>query len=100
MTSESQTAAYEACAAAANCTDLTMNNTIFLLTADGTVATDNPDVCESVGTSCVPGPAYYVDECITNGYPFSSLGISAGNSVRPALAFALACVSAAIAAFA
>ena len=38
---------------------------------------------------------------MTNGYPFSSLGkASAGNSVRPALAFALACVSAAVAAFA
>ena len=97
----SQTAAYEACAAAAaNCADQTMNNTISLLTADGTVMTGNPEVCGSVGTSCVPGPAYYADECITNGYPFSSFGISAGNSVRPALAFALACVSAAVAAFA
>ena len=100
LTSESQTAAYEACAAAADCEGPTTNNTVSLLTADGTVTTGNPNVCESVGTSCVPGPAYYADECITNGYPFSSLGISAGNSVRPALAFALACVSAAIAAFA
>ena len=96
----SKTAAYEACAAAADCAGLTMNNTISLLTADGTVMTANPEVCGSEGTSCVPGPFYYADECITNGYPFSSLDRSAGNSVRPALAFALACVSAAIAAFA
>ena len=68
--------------------------------------TANPSVCESVnasiwGTSCKPEMWYYADECMTNGYPFSSLGkASAGNSVRPALAFALACVSAAVAAFA
>ena len=97
----SQTAAEEACTAAADCAGLTMNNTISLLTADGTVMTANPSVCEVYGTSCTPQLFYYADECMTNGYPFSSLGkSSAGNSVRPALAFALACVSAAVAAFA
>ena len=102
----SQTAAEEACTAAADCAGLTMNNTVSLLTADGTVMTANPGVCESAdasiwGTSCKPALFYYADECMTNGYPFSSLGkASAGNSVRPALAFALACVSAAVAAFA
>jgi hypothetical protein len=101
----SQTAAEEACTAAADCEGLTMNNTVSLSYADGTVNVLNPSVCESVdasiwGTSCKPELFYYADECMTNGYPFSSLEASAGNSVRPALAFALACVSAAVAAFA
>ena len=97
----SQTAAIEACTAAADCAGPTMNNTISLLTADGTVMTDIPGVCENEsGSSCIPNLFYYADECMTNGYPFSSLKASAGNSVRPALAFALACVSAAVAAFA
>ena len=102
----SQTAAEEACNAAADCGGPKTNNTVSLFNADGTVMTANPSVCESVnaaiwGTSCKPEMWYYADECMTNGYPFSSLGkASAGNSVRPALAFALACVSAAVAAFA
>ena len=98
----SQTAAEEACTAAADCEGPTTNNTVSLLTADGTVMTDNPNVCENEsGPPCKPNLFYYADECMTNGYPFSSLGkASAGNSVRPALAFALACVSAAVAAFA
>ena len=79
-----------------------MNNTVSLLTADGTVMTDIPEarIRERIrGPSCKPNLFYYADECMTNGYPFSSLGkASAGNSVRPALAFALACVSAAVAA--
>ena len=101
LTSASQSAAYEACTAAADCAGPTMNNTVSLLTADGTVMTDIPGVCEEEsGPPCKPNLFYYADECMTNGYPFSSLGKSAGNSVRPALAFALACVSAAVAAFA
>lgn len=99
----SQTAAEEACAAAAaDCEGPKVNNTVFVLTADGTYMTHRPNVCKEVGASCgVDGLWVYSDECITNGYPFSSLQKpSAGNSVRPALAFALACVSAAVAAFA
>ena len=103
--SASQTAAEEACAAAAaaaDCEGPKVNNTIFVLTADGTYMTHKPNVCKEEGASCgVDGLWVYSDECITNGYPFSSLQKpSAGNSVRPALAFALACVSAAVAAFA
>ena len=97
----SQTAAEEACTAAADCEGLKMNNTVSLSYADGTVNVLNPSVCKSAdasiwGTSCKPELFYYADECMTNGYPFSSVEASAGNSVRPALA----CVSAAVAAFA
>ena len=95
-----QTAGEEACAAA-NCKVLT-TNTLAILNADGTYMTDNPNVCgDSTGASCgLNSLWYYADECITSGYPIERLQASAGNSVGPATTLALACVSAAVAAFA
>jgi hypothetical protein len=96
----SKTAGEEACAAA-NCKVLT-TNTVAILNADGTYMTNNPNVCDdSTGASCgLNSLWYYADECITSGYPIERLQASAGNSVGPATTLALACVSAAVAAFA
>ena len=96
----SKTAGEEACAAAANC-EIPTTNTVAILTADGTYMTDNPNVCEEIGASCGVNSMWYnADECITSGYPIERLQASAGNSVGPATTLALACVSAAVAAFA
>jgi hypothetical protein len=96
----STTAGEEACAADANCEILT-TNTLTMERSDGTSDSIKPNVCSGSAGACeFEGLLWYtVDQCLAQGYPMGSIqATSAGNSVVPA--FALAFVSAAVAAFA
>ena len=98
----STTAGEEACAADADCEILT-TNTLTIELSDGTSQSGKPNVCSGSAGACEFGSEslwYYVDQCLAKGYPMGPIQVqaSAGNSVVPA--FALAFVSAAVAAFA
>jgi hypothetical protein len=95
----STTAGEEACAADANCEILT-TNTLTMELSDGTSDSFKPNVCSGSAGACEFEALWYtVDQCLAQGYPMGSIqATSAGNSVVPA--FALAFVSAAVAAFA
>lgn len=99
----STTAGEEACAADADCEILT-TNTLTIELSDGTSESGKLNVCSGSAGACEFGGSeslwYYVDQCLAKGYPMGPIQVqaSAGNSVVPA--FALAFVSAAVAAFA
>ena len=95
----STTAGGEACAADTNCQILTTNTLTFEL-SDGTSQQVKPNFCSGSAGACELSPTWYhVDQCLAQGYPMGSIqATSAGNLVVPA--FALAFVSAAVAAFA
>ena len=78
-------------------------NLLTIELSDGTSQSGKPNVCSGSAGACEFGSEslwYYVDQCLAKGYPMGPIQVqaSAGNSVVPA--FALAFVSAAVAAFA